>query len=356
MNNDRTYYINKLRAYIYAEFSPYEETEEMNSIRSEMFQNLCDRFDDAVAEGADLNSAYTQAIDSIGDIRELVGDTQLKDLNTQEYTEADIRTDTHYGSETGTYTENSNRDKCRAKSKNIDLNDWSIPSSDEVSKYRAHKAFVMTVAIALYVLCVVPVVIIQNTLGVVILFLMVAVATAVIMYVDGVDPVAIPLNEDRVKFDRKRRSHSARCAVAVAMYICTPICPILLQNEYGVGLMFALAAAATAIFVYDGCVKYKVKYMTVDSLEKRGINCSENNASEKAEKINGGKPKKGAPDGISSALWITTFVLYFFISFNTGRWDVTWLCFLIAIAANNLIDAIFDLVREKSIKNRGGRV
>lgn len=347
MNNDRSYYINKLRAYIYAEFSPYEETEEMCSIRSEMFQNLCDRFDDAVAEGADLNSAYAQAIDSIGDIRELVGDTQLKESETREYTEA------------GTYTDTSSRSKANSSeydghkenSKKFDLSGWNIPSRDEIEKYRSRKAFALTVAISLYVLCVVPVVIIQNILGVVMLFLMIAVATAVIMYADGVDPVAIPSNEDRVRFDRKRRSHSARCAIAVAMYICTPICPILLQNEYGVGLMFILAAIATAIFVYDGCVKDKTKYMTVNSLKKRGVSCSDGNASGKVDEVGGSKSKKGAPDGISSALWITTFVLYFLISFNTGRWDVTWLCFLIATAANNLIDAIFDLVRERSSKS-----
>ncbi len=352
MSNDRSYYINKLRAYIYAEFSPYEETEEMCAIRSEMFQNLCDRFDDAVADGAAYDKAYADTIDSIGDICELVEDTQLKESNVQAYAETDTNTDTRSDSETGTYTEGTrSRDEHRSQNRNIDLSNWNLPSPEEIEKYRSRKAFAMTVAVSLYVLCVVPVVIIQNIVGVVMLFLMVAVATAVIMYIDGIDPVAIPLNEDRKRFDRRRRSHSARCAIAVAMYICTPICPILIQNVYGVGSMFTLAAIATAIFVYDGCVKDKTKYMTVNSLEKRGINCSESDMSCQNENVEKSKPQKGAPDGISSAIWITTFALYFIISFNTRRWDITWILFLIATALDNLVDAIFDLIRERSSKN-----
>ncbi len=352
MNNDRSYYINKLRAYIYAEFSPYEETEELSAIRSEMFRNLCDRFDDAVADGATYDKAYADTIDAIGDIRELVEDTQLKESNVQAYTETNINTDTRSDSETGTYTEETRRrDEHRAKDKNIDLSNWNLPSPEEIEKYRSRKAFAMTVAVSLYVLCVVPVVIIQNILGVVMLFLMVAVATAVIIYIGGIDPVAIPLNEDRKRFDRRRRSHSARCAIAVAMYICTPICPILIQNVYGVGSMFTLAAIATAIFVYDGCVKDKTKYMTVESLKKRGISYSADSYSDEADEIEESKQKKGAPDGISSIIWITTFALYFIISFNTQRWDITWILFLIATALDNLVDAIFDLIRERSNKS-----
>lgn len=352
MSNDRSYYINKLKAYIYAEFSPYEETEEMCAIRSEMFQNLCDRFDDDVADGATYDKAYADTIDSIGDIRELVGDTQLKESDVQLYTETGIYADTRSDSKTGTYADGTrSRDEHRSKNKNIDLSDWNLPSPEEIEKYRSRKAFAMTVAVSLYVLCVVPVVIIQNILGVIMLFLMVAVATAVIMFIDGIDPVAIPLNEDRKKFERRRRSHSARCAIAVAMYICTPICPILIPNVYGVGSMFTLAAIATAIFVYDGCVKDKTKYMTASSLEKRGIDCSGDNTSRQSENIEKGKSQKGAPDGISSAIWITTFALYFIISFNTRRWDITWILFLIAIALDNLVDAIFDLIRKRSNKN-----
>lgn len=352
MNNDRSYYINKLRAYIYAEFSPYEETEELSAIRSEMFRNLCDRFDDAVADGATYDKAYADTIDAIGDIRELVGDTQLKESDVQAYTETNINTDTRSDSETGTYTEETlNRDEHRAKDKNIDLSNWNLPSTEEIEKYRSRRAFAMTVAVSLYILCVVPTVILGNIFGAIILFIMVAVATATIIYISGVTPVAIPANEDREKFERKRRSHAARCACAVAMYICTPICPIMIQNVYGVGSMFTLAAIATAIFVYDGCVKDKTKYMTVESLQKRGISYSTDSSSDEADEIEESKQKKGSPDGISSIIWITTFALYFIISFNTQRWDITWILFLIATALDNLVDAIFDLIRERSNKS-----
>jgi hypothetical protein len=61
----------------------------------------------------------------------------------------------------------------------------------------------------------------------------------------------------------------------------------------------------------------------------------------RAEK-NGRSP---AYKAISSALWRLTVCGYLLVSFATGAWHITWMIFLIVTALDNVIKAIFDLRR-----------
>ena len=53
--------------------------------------------------------------------------------------------------------------------------------------------------------------------------------------------------------------------------------------------------------------------------------------------------KKKARKSINSAMWAVIVVLYFLISFSTGAWYITWVIFLVGVAVENIIKAIFDL-------------
>ena len=46
---------------------------------------------------------------------------------------------------------------------------------------------------------------------------------------------------------------------------------------------------------------------------------------------------------LSSALWTLTLAVYFILSFSTHAWHITWVIFLIATAAEQLLKACFDL-------------
>jgi hypothetical protein len=46
---------------------------------------------------------------------------------------------------------------------------------------------------------------------------------------------------------------------------------------------------------------------------------------------------------ISGALWSLTVVAYLAVSFLTQGWSFTWLIFLLAVAVDNIIKAIFDI-------------
>ncbi len=46
---------------------------------------------------------------------------------------------------------------------------------------------------------------------------------------------------------------------------------------------------------------------------------------------------------INGALWVMTIVAYIQLSQWTGKWEITWVIFLIAVAATSIVEAIFDL-------------
>lgn len=48
---------------------------------------------------------------------------------------------------------------------------------------------------------------------------------------------------------------------------------------------------------------------------------------------------------VCGILWTLTVCAYPVVSFVTGAWNVTWIMFLMAIAADNVVEGIFDLRR-----------
>ena len=44
--------------------------------------------------------------------------------------------------------------------------------------------------------------------------------------------------------------------------------------------------------------------------------------------------------GLSGAVWTGPVAIYFILSFATMRWDVTWLVFLLGVAASNILHAV----------------
>ena len=48
---------------------------------------------------------------------------------------------------------------------------------------------------------------------------------------------------------------------------------------------------------------------------------------------------------VSGIIWTVTLGSYFALSFTTHAWSVTWLLFIMGIAADNVAEGIFDLRR-----------
>lgn len=123
----------KLRHYIDDLFANAPSTVRAVELKEELYQNLTDKYNDLIAEGKSQESAFNIAIASIGDV-----DSLISGLSGE---------------------------------KNV---------ASEKGKKRS--ALLVAIAIALYILCPVPVILLQDEMGVMALFLFVAVATALLIY------------------------------------------------------------------------------------------------------------------------------------------------------------------------------
>jgi hypothetical protein len=137
----------KLRNYIDSLFENAPQTVRAVELKEEMFQNLMDKYNDLISQGKNEESAYNIAVASIGDVDSLIAG----------------------------------------------LSDGRMESSQSRSA-RQRNALFVSIAVALYILSPVPVILLQSTMGVMLLFVFVAAATGLLIY-NGVT------NEKYVKKD-----------------------------------------------------------------------------------------------------------------------------------------------------------
>lgn len=131
----------KLRAYIDYTFRDAPQIKRTIELKEEMLQNLIEKYDDLIAEGKTEEAAYNIATASIGDISDLI-----KELNK---------------SATGAHTN----------------------SPETMARSNERSARLTAIAVALYILSPVPCIIFQDAIfGPVMLFVMVALATGLIIY------------------------------------------------------------------------------------------------------------------------------------------------------------------------------
>lgn len=130
-----------------------------------------------------------------------------------------------------------------------------------------------------------------------------------------------------------RHHRASVVAVAVMLYIVSPVPVILIGGKMGILLLFTMIAAATGLLIFNGM-------MNGSGLSDR-VQTREDDEPRKMS-----KKQKRFFGSLSSALWMATVALYFVISFWTGAWHISWIIFLVAAAANNVMKAFIDLYRE----------
>lgn len=123
----------KLRNYIDSLFEDAPQTVRAVELKEEMFQNLMDKYNDLISQGKSEEAAYNIAVASIGDVDSLIAGL------------SEGRTESNQSS-------------------------------------RQRNALFISIAVALYILSPVPVIILQNTMGVMLLFVFVAFATGLLIY------------------------------------------------------------------------------------------------------------------------------------------------------------------------------
>lgn len=131
----------KLRSYMDSLFQDAPETHRAVELKEEILQNLTDKYNDLIAEGKNEEAAYNIAVAGIGDISELI--ENLKE---------DVHMPQRY--------------------------------PDEVlQKSKQRSAILVSIAVALYILCVVPCILAGDSVkGPIVMFLMIAVATGLLIF------------------------------------------------------------------------------------------------------------------------------------------------------------------------------
>lgn len=153
----------------------------------------------------------------------------------------------------------------------------------------------------------------------------------VIANIGNIDDLIDYDDEYREEEKRQRIKSAKITAIAVMIYIISPVCVLTIQNEVGVILLLILVALATGLLVYNYMAK--PKYIGEDS------SMVEEFKEWKSESQNKHRSRKS----LISAMWSITVALYFVVSFLFGAWAFSWVIFLIGSAIEQIIKAYFDL-------------
>lgn len=226
----------KLREYVEMLFKGAPAAKQITEIKEEIIQNTIDRYDDLVRAGKTPESAFHIAVSGIGDVSELIGSV--------------------CGGTTG--REEFQRPPASAE--------------QEIEKSSRKSGILLAISVMLYILSIIPVILLsgtryEDTLGVCMMFLMIAAATGILIVRGKTNPQAERAQPDRAAEEASRMQS-----------------PEMQRRK---------------------------------KLRKR----------------------------IEAALWCVTIVLYLLLSFYSGKWYITWVIFLVAAAAENIVRACFDLKR-----------
>ena len=198
----------KLRHYIDDLFANAPSTVRAVELKEELYQNLTDKYNDLIAQGKSEESAYNIAIASIGDVDSLI---------------------------TGLAGE----------------------KHPENHKSKQRSAIIVAIAIALYILCPVPVILIQNEMGIMGLFLFVAVATALLIY-NGVtreryvktdDTMVEEFKEWKQNNKQKNKASEAIIGSFWLIAVCVYIVVSFMTGAWHITWIIFLIAAAIASMI-----------------------------------------------------------------------------------------------------------
>ncbi|MEA5060244.1 MAG: permease prefix domain 1-containing protein [Candidatus Pelethousia sp.] len=148
----------------------------------------------------------------------------------------------------------------------------------------------------------------------------------------GLSETISPLTPEETKLKNR---YAGLTALAVVLYIVSLIPLIALsvigREILGLSIMLAFVAAATGLFIYISMTKPRYRKAEDTMVE------------EFKEWKSSRDSRNEVLKSISSAMWMLIVVLYFVLSFGTGAWHITWIVFLIGVALQQIIRAIFLL-------------
>jgi hypothetical protein len=144
-----------------------------------MYANVCDRYDDLVREGKSESAAYNISISGIGDISELIEEIKGEQGDKYDFDDSTCST---------------------SRSTRV----FTAEEKKEIEKYQVRRGVMNSVAIALYILCWVPVVWfssfgeyfgghgdVMSVIGVTGMMIMIAAATVLMVMKSSIKPLCL---------------------------------------------------------------------------------------------------------------------------------------------------------------------
>ncbi len=217
----------KIRAYVESLFRNTPPTQQAVELREELIQNLIEKYHDFLQNGKSEEAAYNLAIASIGDISGL-----LRDLGGQ------------------------------AAPNQVP---FQVPNPQEQEKRKKQNAVFVTTAVMFYILCFIPVLLFPHTVGVVLMFLMIAVATGLLIYNSEVNRKKADTPGTVVEDFRSWQQESGRkkqiySAISTAIWVLTLALYFLISFTthawYITWLLFLIGGAIAKmakVIIYEIC-------------------------------------------------------------------------------------------------------
>lgn len=255
---------NRIKEYIDLIFADAPDCAKTREAKEEMYANVCDRYDDLISEGKSESAAYNISISGIGDISELIEEIKGEQGDKYDFDDSTCST---------------------SQSARV----FTAEEKEEIEKYRVRRGVMNSVAIALYILCWVPLVLLSSMADV----------------LGGNAEV---------------------------------------MSSVGLAVMMLMVAAATVLMV----MKSSIKPLCLKGVKSFDDDEDDGDEEKKTAKKKKAKRRKNpALHAISTLLWTLTLVAFLTLGFTLGAWHPAWMLFVIAAAVENVIEAIFELTGKK---------
>lgn len=204
--------IDRLRRYIDIAFEKAPQTKKTVELKEEILQNITDKYNDLLSEGKTEEAAYNIAVASIGEVGELIESL-----------------------------------KCSSS-------DRVNPSQEEIEKSRQNSALIVSISVAMYILSVIPPIIFGGNIGPILMFMIVAIATALLIYNNMTKPKYMKIDDTIVEeFKEWKESKENRelSAISSAVWSLATVVYIIVSFLTGAWhitwVIFLIATAITSI-------------------------------------------------------------------------------------------------------------
>ena len=210
----------KLREHIEGLFKNAPQTRQAVEIKEEILQNTIDRYNDLKAEGKSDEAAFNIAVAGIGDVDHLI-DSMIAPMSSSGY------------------------------------------SREEIRKNQKKRSLILSVAIALYILCVVPVIIcdemgFNEVTGIVLMFVIAAIATAMIIYRSGMK-LEYNTSDETVVEDFKKWNHESKETKSLLSAVNGAVWALTLTVYFVVSFLTGAWYISWLIFIIGGAVSNIIK-------------------------------------------------------------------------------------------------